>query len=226
MPASTHLHPHQRQAFTLIELLVVVSIIAVLAALLLPAIGLVRETAKQIRCGSALRQVALGFQAYAADNDGLLPWVKEQSAGVNVLWSVRVAPYVDDPAGTAANNGEAGVLTGCPSYAQAYNSGQLGYAMNHVLDRPRSWNSNWMVSWNMDDFMEFAVARVRNASTRALVFDHANQFYDANYAFRHRGRCSVAFVDTHIDAVPLGPAGTPMQILDKTIHHPELGYFR
>ena len=216
----------KRLGFTLIELLVVVSIIAVLSSMLLPAIALVREAAKQVRCGNALRQVAMAFTAYAGDNDGLLPWVKEQATGVNVLWSSRLASYLDDPAASAANGGSLGVLTGCPSYAKAYNSGQLGYAMNHILDRPKSWNSNWMVSWNMGDFMEFPLSRVRNPTCRALVFDHGNQFYDSAYAFRHRDRCSVAFIDMHVDAVPLGPAGTPMQVLDRTVHHPELGYFR
>jgi prepilin-type N-terminal cleavage/methylation domain-containing protein len=53
-----------RRAFTLIELLVVVSIIAVLAAMLLPAISLVREQAVGMRCLSNLRQVGLGYVAY------------------------------------------------------------------------------------------------------------------------------------------------------------------
>lgn len=216
--------PPVRHAFTLIEMLVVVSIIAVLAALLLPAIGLVRDTAKQIRCGSALRQVAMAFHGYAGDNDGLLPWVKEQATGVNVLWATRLKPYVGDPEATADNKGNLGVLTGCPSYTTAYNSGQLGYAMNHLLDRPKSWRSNWMVDWNLANFSEFPLAQVRNQSTRALVFDHANQFYDGAYAFRHRGRCPVAFIDMHVAAIPMGPAGTPMQHLDRTVHHPHLGY--
>jgi prepilin-type N-terminal cleavage/methylation domain-containing protein len=215
-----------RNGFTLIELLVVVSIIAVLASMLLPAIGLVREAAKQIRCGNSLRQVAMAFHAYAEDNSSLLPWVKEQATGVNVLWSSRISSYLDGPTATAANNGNQGVLTGCPSYDQVYNSGQLGYAMNHILDRPKTWNTNWMVSWNMATFMEFPLARVRNPTCRALVFDHGNQFYDGSYAFRHRGHCPVAFIDMHVDAVTIGPAGTPMQNLDKTVHHPELGYFR
>ena len=61
-----------RHAFTLIELLVVISIIAVLAAMLLPAIGMVREGARATVCSSNLRQIGLSVFAYAGENDGVL----------------------------------------------------------------------------------------------------------------------------------------------------------
>jgi prepilin-type N-terminal cleavage/methylation domain-containing protein len=59
--------------FTLIELLVVVSIIAVLASLLLPAIGMVRAQARTATCLSNLRQLGIGLMTYINDNDGLIP---------------------------------------------------------------------------------------------------------------------------------------------------------
>ena len=62
-----------RHGFTLIELLVVVSIIAILAAILLPTINLVRESAKATQCSSNLRQQGLMFEVYANTHEGYYP---------------------------------------------------------------------------------------------------------------------------------------------------------
>lgn len=61
-----------RSGFTLIELLVVISIIAILAAVLLPAVSLVREASLKLTCANNMRQMGVMIQSYAADNDGLL----------------------------------------------------------------------------------------------------------------------------------------------------------
>src|SRR4051812_18925702 len=61
------------RAFSLIELMVVIGIIAVLLALLLPAVQRAREAANQVQCASQLRQLGLGFMNYAAQNLGWLP---------------------------------------------------------------------------------------------------------------------------------------------------------
>jgi prepilin-type N-terminal cleavage/methylation domain-containing protein len=62
-------------SFTLIELLVVVAIIAILAALLLPALRTAREKALRITCMTQLRQLGVAVHLYASDFDSALPWV-------------------------------------------------------------------------------------------------------------------------------------------------------
>ncbi len=63
----------KRRGFTLIELLVVIAIIALLIALLLPALQRARHTAQLVSCASNQRQVFLGVHAYAQDHDDEMP---------------------------------------------------------------------------------------------------------------------------------------------------------
>jgi len=62
----------RRTGSTLVELLVVIAIIAMLVAVLLPALGNARESAKAVKCRSNLRQIFLAIQAYADDNQGIV----------------------------------------------------------------------------------------------------------------------------------------------------------
>ncbi len=64
--------PSPRHGFTLIELLVVISIIAILASMLLPAVGMIRDLALTQKCTANQRQFQIANLVYAEDNDGIV----------------------------------------------------------------------------------------------------------------------------------------------------------
>ncbi|MBC8012269.1 MAG: prepilin-type N-terminal cleavage/methylation domain-containing protein [Burkholderiales bacterium] len=65
--------PRRASAFTLIELLTVIAIIGILAAILIPTVGRVRQTAANANDSSNLRQIGQGIQLHVTDNKGILP---------------------------------------------------------------------------------------------------------------------------------------------------------
>ncbi len=69
--------------FTLIELLVVIGIIAILAAMLMPALSKAREKANQADCMSQLKQIGLALKMYANDQRGWFPAVLDDDGTVS-----------------------------------------------------------------------------------------------------------------------------------------------
>ena len=85
----------QKKGFTLIELLVVISIIALLLAILMPALGKVKEKARTVVCRANLKQWGLVFGLYVQDNDGR--YYRAWKGAHGHEWIKCTMPYYENP---------------------------------------------------------------------------------------------------------------------------------
>ncbi len=139
---------NKTRAFTLVELLTVIAIIAVLIAVLLPALGQARFCAKRLRCGANLRQLAMAWHMYCDDHDGRFL----QGKNVNLTyggWNGEVYdpvdhplnPYVSLPLRTKARKqakvfccpGDRGGMPGSFMYDKVFNVRGTSYQTNNYL---------------------------------------------------------------------------------------------
>lgn len=95
-----------KRKFTLIELLVTISIIAILASMLLPALSKARDAARGSQCMNQLKTLGTGLFLYADDFGGYFPYALDNTTSPTSNWTVHTLPYISTvPSWTQARSG-------------------------------------------------------------------------------------------------------------------------
>jgi prepilin-type N-terminal cleavage/methylation domain-containing protein/prepilin-type processing-associated H-X9-DG protein len=221
-------HPTPRAGFTLIELLVVISIIAILASMLLPAIGMIRDLAQSTRCASNQRQIGLSASVYEQDNEGrILPTV---DAFWPDHWSIRLGfpnDYLDVGDSLWDVNRLGGVLRGCPalSTSEYYTTTavpgaeywSVGYGQSKFI-KPNydNWPGAFVITNEWGNVRYPTIDQVGERATRLrfadsgrsglwIDFDIGDPIHYASIA-RHRERTNALFWDGHGERLTLDQA--------------------
>jgi prepilin-type processing-associated H-X9-DG protein/prepilin-type N-terminal cleavage/methylation domain-containing protein len=205
-------------AFTLVELLAVIAILAILMALLFPALGKMHEKTNTTKCVGNLRQIGALVGIYVADNDGYLPYWLPTTDGGSWVW--------DNYAHTATRGGElprlagyhpGGIMTdaqylapgsknlfNCPSNTSKVRSN--GYAANTLLmgDIRNPGTRKKMVSISHPGRM---VLIADNAVSKENE-DNVRWFYKWDWERRigfqrHGGRANILFCDFSVRSAAL-----------------------
>jgi prepilin-type N-terminal cleavage/methylation domain-containing protein/prepilin-type processing-associated H-X9-DG protein len=115
------------RAFTLIELLTVIAIIGILAAILIPVVGSVRESARSSACISNLRQIGLTLFLYSDDHNETLP---APNGGNGLFWSLALNDYLGTTPGPRGEQRDHEIFI-CPS---------ADYSNSSLMDAGRTYS--------------------------------------------------------------------------------------
>lgn len=142
----------QLRGFTLIELLAVIAIIGVLAGILIPAIGSIRDKAEVSTSTSNLRQIGAALNLYANDNQNKFPPINDTSKGTHgEVWFVALMPYLVDFNRDASEMGSTDMTAvyRCPVYYEYWKQenpdapesswNQMGYGMSFRMVYDDGW---------------------------------------------------------------------------------------
>lgn len=179
-----------RRAFTLVELLVVIGIIAVLIAILLPALNNARRQARSVRCLANLRQVGNGFFLYSQQYKGAWPVAVHDLGGTHIpideerRWSDLLAEFVSgnktmSKATHIATIRRDSVLWGCPEWDYTDNFDPADFAQTVRNGYGMNYYPTYFEDFNLANLAYITTGRgqyVRQnrwtkASQRALVLD-------------------------------------------------------
>ena len=199
-----HVGARGNAAFTLIELLVAIAIIAILAALLLPALSTAKEKGRQTYCINSERQQALAIFLYADEHSDALPPVAFGNAnGTITNWPQLLDPYLKSAS-----------IHFCPTDRQAKTN---SYGLNELAfvdltdDDPapavrltafKTPTATVMLG-DLGSGDDFSTPRPDTLKMVAPSGD-INDDKDARPLARHSLRCDLSFMDGHAGFLPLG----------------------
>lgn len=192
-----------RRGMTLAELLMVIGIIGFLAALLIPAVNLVRRAATRSACASHQRQLGLAFLVYAQDWDGFLP--AEGNLGART--AERSPAWFDRLPELLEGDKDEGVFQ-CPGYRYRP-TGRFGAAS------PKSFKMNGYLDANGRP-AHYRLGSARDEADIALLLDATAGetgmgqwgycLYGAVTADRHAPKANVLHLDGHSSSTAAKPA--------------------